>query len=75
MLMPLFIVENIGIYLIIGFVVSCLVFFISTIDLELMPQELKNKIDEALKHPQSDEYRTSQMYSYLPENIHYDSDD
>ncbi len=75
MLMPLFIVENIGIYLTIGFIVSCLVFLISTIDLERMPQELKDKIDEALKNTHSDEYRTSQMYSYLPENFYYDSDD
>jgi hypothetical protein len=76
MLMPLFISENIGIYLTIGVVISCLVFFISTMNWDGMPQELKDKVNESFKNSGSDEdIRTSPMYSYLPGNIYYNSDD
>ncbi|MBY0244363.1 MAG: hypothetical protein K2Q03_02790 [Sphingobacteriaceae bacterium] len=74
MLMPLFIVENIGIYLMIGVVISVLLLAISSANFDKIPQEIKD-IDVGFKsNSDKNDWDTDPAYSSLSGNIYHTDD-
>lgn len=75
MLMPLFIVEHIGIYLVIGIIISVLLFVVSSANWNEMPQITKTIDDVQNNYNFDDDKINNPIYCYCESNIYYDRSD